>query len=101
MIRSGLSHRGPAGKEFPLLLVAAISEQPRYFEKSVADFEEFLGQIVIGGTRGYKELISAQSATLPPPVATTPPITAPSVPVTPTSEPASEPPKPSIEDATP
>ncbi|MGC4068762.1 MAG: hypothetical protein QM784_29775 [Polyangiaceae bacterium] len=80
MVRTGKSYRGPGGGDFPLLLVAALSDQPEYFEKQVADFDRFLGQIVIDGERGYAELNSGRTDATPKPVDVRTPVSDPSVP---------------------
>lgn len=55
MVRSGLARK--VGKvDFPVLLVAGVSDIPEYFDQSVVDFDKFLNQIAVGGKHGYRQL---------------------------------------------
>jgi hypothetical protein len=98
IVRSGVMYHGPGGHPYPLLLVAALSDQPEYFDKHIADFDRFLGQIVIDGKRGYQEFPTQRKDESPTPVGVNPPASAPSIPNT---MPVMEAPPPPREDAAP
>jgi len=57
MIRSGLLHKlVPRWTDatFPVVIVAGLSDLPEYFENDLPVFDRFIGQIKIGGIRGYQ-----------------------------------------------
>jgi hypothetical protein len=70
MVRSGLVHKVSYQGEFPLLLVASVSDMPESFDKSVAEFDAFLNLITIDNKRGFVEKASQQTAPAKPVVPT-------------------------------
>ena len=58
MIRSGFSHELSGygvEKKFPVIIVAGLSDLPEYFERDLPAFQQFIGQITIGGIKGYQD----------------------------------------------
>jgi hypothetical protein len=55
---------------FPVLMIAGYANLPEDFERGAADFEKFLGRIVMRGQRGF----SSQAVEKPAPAPEPPPV---------------------------